>query len=109
MTKFRRMLITVSLLISDSLDLSISYAWCYSCISRSMNSDNMTAAEQASDEQHAEIAQRAYELYLERGCAAGEDLDDWLRAERELLEKDHELAHSGRRETEKGSAAATSA
>jgi hypothetical protein len=74
-----------------------------------MNSDNITAAGQASDEQHAEIAQRAYELYLERGCAAGEDLDDWLRAERELLEKDHGLALSGRRKTEKGSAAATSA
>jgi hypothetical protein len=109
MTKFRRMLITASLPISDSLNVSLSYAWCYSCISRSMNSDNMTAAGQASDEQHGEIEQRAYELYLERGCAAGEDLDDWLRAERELLEKDHELAHSGRRETEKGSAAATSA
>ena len=52
MTKFRRMLITASLPMSDSLNVSISYAWCYSCISRSMNSDNMTAAGQASDEQH---------------------------------------------------------
>ena len=32
------------------------------------------------------IARRAYELFLERGGAHGNDLDDWLRAERELLE-----------------------
>jgi hypothetical protein len=30
------------------------------------------------------VAQRAYELYLERGCADGRDVDDWLCAEREL-------------------------
>ena len=34
-----------------------------------------------------EIQQRAYELHLERGCARGYDLDDWLQAERELKEK----------------------
>lgn len=31
------------------------------------------------------IAQRAYELYLERGAEPGRDVDDWLQAERELL------------------------
>ncbi len=30
------------------------------------------------------IAVRAYELYLERGGEHGRDLEDWLRAEREL-------------------------
>jgi hypothetical protein len=30
------------------------------------------------------IRRRAYELYLERGGAAGRALDDWVRAEREL-------------------------
>jgi hypothetical protein len=30
------------------------------------------------------VAQRAYELYLARGCGEGQDLDDWLCAEREL-------------------------
>jgi hypothetical protein len=30
------------------------------------------------------IAQRAYELYLARGGADGQDLEDWLVAEREL-------------------------
>jgi hypothetical protein len=33
-----------------------------------------------------QIEQRAYELYLERGGEDGDDLADWLAAERELTE-----------------------
>jgi hypothetical protein len=33
---------------------------------------------------HDEISHRAYEIYLERGADSGHELDDWLRAEREL-------------------------
>ncbi len=33
-----------------------------------------------------EIALRAYHIYLERGGAPGDALEDWTRAERELLE-----------------------
>ena len=33
---------------------------------------------------HTAIALRAYELFEARGCADGQDLDDWLTAEREL-------------------------
>jgi outer membrane protein TolC len=33
---------------------------------------------------HAHIAQRAYELYEQRGRQEGRDLEDWLKAEREL-------------------------
>jgi len=33
-----------------------------------------------------EIALRAYQIYLERGGAPGNELEDWTRAERELLE-----------------------
>jgi len=36
---------------------------------------------------HEEIALRAYEIYLERGRAPGDALEDWTRAERELVEK----------------------
>lgn len=36
---------------------------------------------------HEEIALRAYEIYLERGGAPGDALQDWTRAERELQEK----------------------
>lgn len=33
-----------------------------------------------------QIQQRAYELFLERGCEHGRDIEDWLEAERELSE-----------------------
>jgi hypothetical protein len=32
----------------------------------------------------SDIARRAYDLYVARGCENGYDVDDWLRAEREL-------------------------
>ena len=32
------------------------------------------------------IRRRAYELYLQRGNQAGSELDDWLRAEAEILQ-----------------------
>jgi hypothetical protein len=35
---------------------------------------------------NTEIARRAFELFCERGGQAGRDIDDWLRAERELQE-----------------------
>lgn len=31
-----------------------------------------------------EIRERAYQIYLERGCEPGHHLDDWIQAEREL-------------------------
>jgi hypothetical protein len=34
-----------------------------------------------------EIRQRAYEIHLEHGCVYGRDHDDWLEAERDLMEK----------------------
>ena len=37
-----------------------------------------------SDLAYNDIARRAYELYCERGCQDGRDVDDWLQAEREL-------------------------
>lgn len=33
----------------------------------------------------SDIALKAFSFYCERGCQHGSDLDDWLRAERELL------------------------
>jgi hypothetical protein len=38
------------------------------------------------------IAQRAYEIYLERNGAPGNPLDDWIRAEQELLQKSRKSA-----------------
>jgi len=31
-----------------------------------------------------DIAHRAYELYTQRGCEPGKDVEDWIRAEQEL-------------------------
>jgi hypothetical protein len=42
-------------------------------------------------EEHIEperIRRRAYELYEQRGGRDGADLDDWLRAESELTQKE---------------------
>jgi hypothetical protein len=33
-----------------------------------------------------QITQRAYQIYLEHGCHPGNDLADWLAAEKELTE-----------------------
>ena len=41
-----------------------------------------------------QIRARAYELYEERGKEAGNDLDDWLRAEAELTSGKHRNAAS---------------
>jgi DUF2934 family protein len=38
------------------------------------------------------IAQRAYEIYLERHGAPGNPLEDWVRAEREILAKSRKTA-----------------
>lgn len=34
-----------------------------------------------------EIRERAYQLYENRGCQPGQDQQDWLRAEQELLDQ----------------------
>jgi len=34
-----------------------------------------------------DIAVRAYHIYLNRGAANGHDLDDWLQAERDVVEE----------------------
>jgi len=44
-------------------------------------SDLSTPGKRPSEE---EIARRAYEIFLEHGGRHGNDLEDWLQAEREL-------------------------
>ena len=38
----------------------------------------------ADDDEHRRISQRAYEIYLERGERDGDELTDWLEAERQI-------------------------
>ena len=49
-----------------------------------VRSKSRAGKEQPTQEQ---IQVRAYEIYLERHGAQGNPLDDWVRAERELLHK----------------------
>lgn len=47
--------------------------------------EDLTAAK-ISEPLTKEIEQRAYELFLDRGGIDGNDVEDWLRAESEILE-----------------------
>lgn len=46
--------------------------------------NNLVAMPTAPARKHAEVAKRAYEIFLARGGKHGLDLEDWLTAEREL-------------------------
>jgi len=39
-------------------------------------------------EEESRIRSRAYELYIERGMAPGYEVEDWLKAEQEILATD---------------------
>ena len=50
------------------------------------SSPNISKVRAAGDSpDRADIALRAYHIYLDRGGAPGNELDDWTRAERQLL------------------------
>ena len=42
------------------------------------------------------IRRRAYELYIERGCESGSELDDWLQAEEEIRSAEEQAFESRR-------------
>jgi hypothetical protein len=42
-----------------------------------------------------EIARRAYDLFIARGGQPGHELDDWLQAESELLNKQRHAPDDG--------------
>jgi len=50
------------------------------------NKTGKDAAVRATSPTCEQIAARAYQIYLERGCQHGHDMDDWLQAEYELLQ-----------------------
>jgi hypothetical protein len=41
-----------------------------------------------------QVEQRAYEIFMNRGSVDGHDLDDWVRAESELLQPVMLVTHS---------------
>jgi len=51
------------------------------------NSTGKVPAMPVSVSGHNRIQERAYELYESRGRAFGQDQQDWLRAEQEILQR----------------------
>jgi hypothetical protein len=56
-------------------------------------SKNWVIRVESRNEQHQEIilatiAKRAYQLFEQRGCAHGFDMEDWIAAEKEFLQND---------------------
>ena len=51
------------------------------------SSPKITGKKAAFEDLHGRISRRAYELYVQRGCRHGHALDDWLEAEREILDQ----------------------
>lgn len=61
---------------------------------RKASSPKRTKASAAGNSpDRAEIALRAYHIYLERGGVPGNELEDWTRAERELLASNGKPRH----------------
>ena len=60
-------------------------------VTMSTAESNVRAGNQSANLPDHEIAHRAFELYCERGCQHGRDIDDWLQAEREL--RDSVMSH----------------
>jgi hypothetical protein len=60
-------------------------------VTMSTAESNVPAGNQSANFPEHEIAHRAFELYCERGCQHGHDIDDWLQAEREL--RDSVMSH----------------
>lgn len=54
---------------------------------------------------HEQIAQRAYCIYLERGATPGNELEDWTRAERELIAEQAKTQKARRKPALKSAAA----
>ena len=53
-----------------------------------LRADPQRTSEPAADlSRHEEIRHRAYELYVERGQGDGDDMGDWLQAEREYASR----------------------
>lgn len=61
--------------------------------------EHTLAMEEANSREHPSeerIRQRAYEIHRARGGGSGQELDDWLQAERELLaEQEHPAVLGG--------------
>jgi outer membrane protein TolC len=53
-------------------------------VTTAANRSSKSLPNRSAQATESDIARRAYDLYLTRGCEHGHDVDDWLQAEREL-------------------------
>ncbi len=92
----------VIVLAGTSLSSLISEAWHFGVEqviggvngnSESLNLDQVESAIKMA--LHSSIAERAFELYEDSGHSHGNDLDDWLEAECQILRRDTSLPSSG--------------
>lgn len=51
--------------------------------------ENRVVPEGLESSVQSRIARRAYERYLKRGGVSGNEIDDWLQAEREIQQEGH--------------------
>ena len=58
------------------------------------NEEQFAGQPPSTDSERERVAQRAYELYLARGGADGQAMEDWLSAERELIEGNEDQSES---------------
>jgi hypothetical protein len=58
------------------------------------NEEQFSGQPSTTDSERERVAQRAYELYLARGGADGQAMEDWLSAERELIEGNEDQSES---------------
>jgi hypothetical protein len=59
-----------------------------------ISAENLSSAKgngQATDLE-TEIRGRAYELYLQRGCEPGHEVEDWFEAERQVMARLQQIA-----------------
>ena len=56
--------------------------------SESSANDSSQRVDQPANLDRNRVAQKAYDRYLSRGGSHGDDLDDWLQAEQELIKKE---------------------
>ena len=56
--------------------------------------ERISGQRSSADSERERVAQRAYELYLARGGADGQAMEDWLSAERELIEGNEDQSES---------------
>ena len=63
---------------------------------RESSSPTMEKPRVANQLTQEEVELRAYHIYLERGGIPGNELEDWIAAERQLVDENSKVDHNGK-------------